>query len=133
VAERISAPRLTPAERCAHAYAEYLRDARDLSSATIGNYVPFIRGFLVTRFGNGPVNLSRLHAGDVVRFVQRQAAQLHRKRAKLMTSALRSFLPYARYRGAVTLDLAAAAPIVANWPMPSIPRAIRADQVRQCL
>ena len=133
VAERISAPRLTPAERCAHACAEYLRDARDLSSATVGNYVPFIRGFLMTRFGDGPVKLSRLHAGDVVRFVQRQAAQLHRKRAKLMTSALRSFLRYARYRGAVTLDLAAAVPIVANWSMPSIPRAIGADQVRQLL
>jgi integrase/recombinase XerD len=38
-----------------------------------------------------------------------------------------------RYRGAVTLDLAAAVPIVANWSMPSIPRAIEADHVRQLL
>jgi hypothetical protein len=33
------------------------------------------------------------------------------KRAKLMTAALRSFLHYARYLGAVTLDLAAAVPM----------------------
>jgi site-specific recombinase XerD len=33
----------------------------------------------------------------------------------------------------VTLDLAAAVPIVANWSMPSIPRAIEVDQVRQLL
>jgi integrase/recombinase XerD len=133
VAERISVPRPTPAARCAHAYAQYLRDARDLANATIVNYVPFIREFLTSRFGDRSVRLSRLHAGDVVRFVQRQAPQLHRKRAKLLTSALRSFLRYARYRGAVTLDLAAAVPIVANWSMPSIPRAIGADQVRQVL
>jgi integrase/recombinase XerD len=133
VAERISAPRLTPAERCAHAYAQYLRDARALASATIGNYVPFIREFLTTRFGVKAVSLSRLNAGDVVRFVQRQAPQLHLKRAKLLTSALRSFLHYARYCGEVTIDLAAAVPIVANWSMPSIPRAIGADQVRQLL
>ena len=133
IAEKISAPRLTPAERRALAYAQYLRDARDLASATIGNYVPFIRGFLTARFGNGPVRLSRLNAGDVVRFVQRQAPQLQLKRAKLLTSALRSFLRYARYRGEVMLDLAAAVPIVANWSMPSIPRAIGADQVRQLL
>ena len=95
--------------------------------------MPFIRGFLTDRFGDGPVTLSRLCAGDVVRFVQRQAPRLHLKRAKLLTSALRSFLRYARYRGEVTLDLAAAVPVVANWSMPSIPRAIGADQVRQLL
>ena len=81
----------------------------------------------------GRVMLSRLSAGDVVRFVQRQAPRLHLKRAKLLTTALRSFLHYARYRGEVTLDLAAAVPVVANWSMPSIPRAIAADQVRQLL
>ncbi len=55
------------------------------------------------------------------------------KRAKLMTSALRSFLKYARYRGEVVLDLAAAVPTVPSWSMSSIPRAISADQVHQLL
>ena len=50
-----------------------------------------------------------------------------------MTSALRSFLQYASYRGKTKLDLAAAVPVVANWSMSSIPRAIPADQVRQLL
>lgn len=77
--------------------------------------------------------LSRLCAGDVVRFVRRQAARLHLKRAKLLTTALRSFLHYARFRGDIALDLAAAIPAVANWSMPSIPRAIPADAVRELL
>lgn len=132
-AEKISARRLTPAERCTQAYAQYLCDARALARATVVNYVPFIRGFLTDRFVDEPVRLSRLSADDVVRYVQRQAPQLHLKRAKLLTSALRSFLRYARYRGEVTLDLAAAVPVVANWSMPAIPRAIGADQVHQLL
>jgi site-specific recombinase XerD len=132
-AEKIAAPRLTPAERCAHAYAQHLHHARALARSTIVNYVPFVRGFLTDCFGHGPVRLARLHASDVVRFVQRQAPQLHLKRAKLLTTALRSFLRYARYRAEVALDLAPAVPIVANWSMPSIPRAIGADQVRQLL
>ena len=132
-AEKIPARRLTAAEHCAQAYSQYLREARALAKATIVNYVPLIRGFLTDRFGDGPVMLSRLSARDVVRFVQRQAPHLHLKRAKLLTTALRSFLRYARYRGDVVLDLAAAVPIVANWSMPSIPRAIAADQVRQLL
>jgi site-specific recombinase XerD len=131
--EPITAGRLTPAERTVHAYAQYLRDARALASATITNYTPFIQGFLTDRFGVGPARLARLTARDVVRFVQRQAPRLHLKRAKLLTSALRSFLQYARYQGAVTLDLAAAVPAVANWSMPAIPRAIGDEQIRQLL
>jgi len=131
--EKIPPRRLTSAERCAQAYERHLREARGLARATIINYVPFIRSFLKDGFDNGPVMLSHLCAGDVVRFVQRQAARLHQKRAKLMTCALRSFLRYVCYRGKTKLDLAAAVPIVANWSMSSIPRAITADQVRQLL
>jgi len=132
-AEKNAALRPTAAEGCAREYAQYLRDARALARATIVNYVSFIRGFLTDRFAAGPVRLARLSASDVVRFVQQQAPQLHLKRAKLLTTALRSFLRYARYRGEVALDLAAAVPIVANWSISSIPRAIGASQVRQLL
>src|SRR5262249_47512374 len=109
------------------------REARGLTEATIHLYLPFIRNFLEDRFGDGAVTLSRLCARDVVRFVQRQAQRLRIKRAKLLTSALRSFLQYARYRGDVKLDLSAAVPTVANWSMSSIPRAISADQVCRLL
>jgi integrase/recombinase XerD len=132
-AEKVPPRRLTPVEQETQKFERYLRDERALARATRVNYVPFIRGFLSDRFGSGLVTLSRLSAGDVVRFVHRQAPRLHLKRAKLLTSALRSFLHYARYRGVITLDLAAAVPPVANWSMTSIPRAIRSDHVRQLL
>src|SRR5580700_3443750 len=131
--EKKAACRPTPAERCAQAFGRYLLEERALAHATIINYVPFIRSFLEDCFGPGRVALSRLCASDVVRFVQRQAPRLHMKRAKLMTTALRSFLNYGRYLGEVSLDLAAAVPIVANWSMTSIPRAISAEHVRQLL
>jgi site-specific recombinase XerD len=131
--KKVSARPLTSAERCAQAYEQHLREARGLARATIINYVPFIRSFLKGRFGGGPATLSHLCARDVVAFVQHQAPRLHPKRAKLLTSALRSFLEYARYRGEVKLDLAAAVPIVPNWSMSSIPRAIGVDAVRQLL
>lgn len=132
-AEEMSIPRLTPAEQCAKGYEQYLRETRALADATVINYMPFIHDFLKGRFGDGSVTLSRLKACDVVGFVQRKAPCLHLKRAKLMTTALRSFLQYVRLCGEVTLDLGAAVPVVANWSMPSIPRAIAPDQVRQLL
>ena len=132
-AEKISAPRLVSAERCARAYEQYLRRDRALAKATIVNYVPFIREFLQHRFGDRAVRLSYLRAADVVRFVQCRAQRLHVKRAKLMTTALRSFFQYARLRGEITLDLTAAVPIVASWSMASIPRAIAPKQTRKLL
>ena len=132
-AEKGSTRPLTPAERCVQAYEQYLREERVLAEATIVNYVPFIRRFLKDCFDAGPVTLSSLRATDVIRFVQRQARQLHLKRAKLLTSALRSFLQYARYRGEIQLDLATVVPSVANWSMPSIPRGIAPDQVSRLL
>jgi site-specific recombinase XerD len=128
-----SALRLTPAERCTQRYEQYLREDRALAKATIINYVPFIGDFLKDRFGDEAVKLSCLRATDVVRFVQRQARHLHVKRAKLMTTALRSFFQYTRLRGDVTLDLAAAVPIVASWSMASIPRAIAPEQTQKLL
>jgi integrase/recombinase XerD len=124
---------LIPAERCAQAYEQYLRRDRALAEATIINYVPFARDFLKDRFGNETVKLACLRAEDVVRFVRRRARHLHVKRAKLMTTALRSFFQYARMKGDVTLDLAAAVPIVASWSMASIPRAIAPEQTRKLL
>ena len=132
-AEKVPARRVPPAQHCAQAYEQHLREARALASATIANYLPYVRSFLEDRFGDRQVTLSRLRACDVVGFVQRQARRLPLRGAKIMTTALRSFLRYARYCGEITLDLDAAVPVVANWSMTSIPRAIAADQVRQLL
>lgn len=132
-AEEVAVYERTPIDRCADAYEVYLREGRALATATIINYVPFVRDFLRHCFGAKPVELSCLSASDVLRFVRHQAPRLHRKRAKLMTTALRSFLHYARYCGEVDVDLAAAVPVVPNWSMNTIPRAIAPDQVRQLL
>lgn len=131
--EKIPPRRLIPTEQVVHTFQRYLQKERMLAEATVVYYVTFVRKFLVDRFGRGPVKLSRLSASDVVRFVQRQAPSLHLKRAKLLTTALRSFLHYARYRGHVTCDLAAAVPTVASWSISSIPRAIPAHAVRRLL
>lgn len=124
---------ITPVERCLHGFERYLRQERALANATISNYVLFIRSFLNDRFRKGSVALEGLCIQDIVSYVQHEAPHLCLKRAKLLTTALRSFLQYARYRGDIRLDLAAAVPPVANWSMTSIPRAILPDQVRQLL
>ncbi len=124
---------VTPVQRLLDEYELYLRQERVLAPPTRVNYLQFNRRFLMDRFGRGRVRLPLLCAADVVWFVQRQAVHLSPKVAKLVTTALRSFLQYARYRGYITIDLAAAVPAVANWSMASIPRSIAPDHVRRVL
>jgi len=123
----------TALQRLIDEYALYLRQERVLAPATLVNYLPFVRCFLMERFDSERLRLSALCAADVVGFVQHQAARLHLKRAKLMTAALRSFLRYARYRGYINTDLAAGVPTVANWSMASIPRSISREHVQRVL
>jgi integrase/recombinase XerD len=125
--------RITPVERYLRKFEHYLRQERTLANVTISYYLPFVRSFLNDRFGDGSVFLRRLSVRDIVRFVQQEVPRMHLKRAKLLTTALRSFLRFARYRGEVKFDLAAAVPTVANWSMTSIPRAIPPAQIDQLL
>lgn len=123
----------TPIGRITEDYTSYLRQQRNLSDATVVGYLPFIRRFLMDRFGQGPIDFSALCAADVIGFISRQAARLIAKRAKTATSALRSFLGYLRYRGEIQCDLAAVVPTVPIWSMTGIPRAIATSDANAAL
>ncbi|TGU46770.1 integrase [bacterium M00.F.Ca.ET.152.01.1.1] len=134
IAEEIEADHNpSPVEQHVQAYERYLHHARALSRQTIINYRPVVRDFLNFRFSDGEVSLAQLRAVDVTDFVRKRVSRLNMRRAKIMTTALRSFLSYVRYRGDITSDLAAAVPIVANWSLSSIPRAIGRDEVTHLL
>jgi integrase/recombinase XerD len=126
-------PVATPADRLQTECRLYLQQERALSFATQNNYLPFVTEFLKEQFFDGPVTLSGLDASDVIGFVQRRAATIQSKRVQLMTTALRSFLRFARYRGDIEKDLAACVPAVANWKLSAIPRAIPSSQVELVL
>ena len=123
----------TPADQLRSEFHLYLQQQRGLARTTQIYYLSFAGEFLTGRFGAGPVDLSCICAADVTGFVQRRAATFHSKRVQLMTTALRSFLRFLRYRGEINSDLAACVPSVANWRRSSIPRAIPPKQVELVL
>jgi len=124
------APRLHVRRKFEH----YLLCERGLAAASIRLYGDAVGRFLEHVFGNGEVRLDEITAADVIRFVQVDAARLqHSKRAKVMTSALRSFLQYGRYLGDIRTDLHSSVPTVANWSMSGIPRSISASQVHRLI
>ena len=124
---------ITPSQHLLEEYDRYLQKERSLSWATRITYRPLVAKFLTGKFDNGPVELSTLRALDVIKFVQRCAKRLGTKRAQLMTSALRSFLQFARYHGDLNVDLTACVPSVAGWTLSGLPKSLPVREVAQVL
>ncbi len=133
VAERENSGRITPVGQCVREFETYLQDQRALVPVTVYQYARCIRLFLTKRFGRRAVKLERLRAADVYEFVRQESLSNPFTHGKRITTSLRSFFQFARYRGAITADLAAAVPKVAGWSMTGIPRAISAGEIRKLL
>ena len=91
-------------------YERFLVNERGVSRATVENYLPIIHTFLAERFATGAVALETLTVRDVNHFIVRQSQRLSRSRAKLLVTALRSFLRHLHQRADIPADLASALP-----------------------
>jgi site-specific recombinase XerD len=116
-----------------HEFSQYLAQERGLSAATLVNYVPVVRRFLSTCFGDESVRLDQLRLHHVTDFVRHQAPAFSPSRVQLIGTALRSFLQFLRQRGDIELDLAAAVPTVADWRLSQVPKFLDSDQVERLL
>lgn len=92
----------------------YLQKERGLSPRTVNMYMPTISSFLREYSSSDLINFSKIHTSDITRFVVKQASTGSRSTAQHMTSVLRVFFRFLRYRGDITSDLAAAVPTVAG-------------------
>lgn len=125
---------VTPTAAFVRRFEVHLHHVRGLSARTVELYAAYARLFLAAQFGSGQVKLRDLSAADVIGFVQHQAQRLSPPRAKLLTTALRSFLGHAQMGGEVDAGLVAAVPAVASWSVkPQLPRAISTEHARAAL
>jgi integrase/recombinase XerD len=114
-------------------YERFLSSQRGLAPATLSGYLPIVRRFLTERFGNKALHLEDLRPRDIHRFILRQVPRGSRNYAKLMVTALRSFLRFLFQRGAIKTDLLAGVPGVANWRLSHLPKSLPPDQVERLL
>jgi integrase/recombinase XerD len=114
-------------------YERFLSSQRGLAPATLSSYLPIVRRFLSERFGNKAVRLEELRPRDLHRFILRQVPRGSRNYAKLMVTALRSFLGFLFQRGAIKTDLPAGVPGVANWRLSHLPKSLPPEQVERLL
>lgn len=114
-------------------FKRYLLQERGLSPATVVNYIPFIRKFLLERFDTDPIRFGELRPADITEFVKNHAYDLSHGRTRLMVTALRVFLRYLRHRKDIIVDLAACVPAVANWQLSTLPKFLQPEQVQDVL
>jgi site-specific recombinase XerD len=120
-------------ERFIDEYRRYLLRERGLAEASLLNYVPFVEQLLSNRFGESDMNVSQLTSTDITKFIQDRAHKLSSGRAKLLVTALRSFLRYLRHQGEISLDLAGCVPPVAVWSLSTVPKFLPAGTVQRVL
>jgi integrase/recombinase XerD len=134
---RIAVPPLqvdpTAAGDLLRAFGGFLRTERGLSVSTLANYLPIARNFVDEQFGGKALHFDDLRAVDIHRFIIRRARAGARSRAKLVVTALRSFLRFLQHRGLLSTDLAAVVPGVASWRLAHLPKALPAEQVELLL
>jgi site-specific recombinase XerD len=119
-----------PVEELLVDYRAYLLGERGLAASTVRYYEADVRRF-VSRRADG--DLSGLTAGEVSRFVVGECAVRSRGSAKMLVTALRSFLRFVFVTGHLDGDLAAAVPSVAGWRDAGLPRALKPQQVQALL
>jgi site-specific recombinase XerD len=130
-AEKLSPP--TAGQIVLQQFQHYLRQERGLSEATVTQYTPIVRRFLAERFPRRVPDLHQISAGDIARFVQRQAERITTKYAPTVVTALRAFFRHLLHRGAVHTNLAACVPTIATWSLSKVPKFLPAAQIQLVL
>jgi site-specific recombinase XerD len=128
-----SSPSVSQRKTVRDDFEQYMLRERGLSTTTLKLYLPYISLFLRWRFGEGAIRLETLVAHDITTFVQRNSRGLGHSSTSHLVTALRAFLRYLRHTGAISIDLAACVPSVANWSLSTLPKCLTSAQVEQIL
>ena len=106
---------------------------RGLQPAVASRYVGLVRPLVAGRAVRESSGLQDLTAGEVSAFVVGRCRQPRHGSAKLMVTALRSFLRFLHVEGVIAAPLADGVPSVAGWKLAGLPRALDDGQVQALL
>jgi len=123
----------TALERLLGCYEQYLLRERGLTANTVRCRQRTAHHFLSAWSQPDRVELARLTAADVTRFVLRECRGCSVGHAKVIVTNLRCLLRFLFLEGHTATSLAAAAPAIAGWRLSGLPRALEPGQVSRLL
>lgn len=124
----------TPVNDLVARFAQFLQRDRGLAPGSVSYCCTGAKGFLIHRFGVGPVNLGVLNAADVIGFVRDRACQVQPRSLKQVITALRALLRYGQFLGEIDTALIDAVPAASAWSTtPPLPKAIAPEHAQRAI
>jgi len=105
-------------------FLDHLRQQRGLAPGTIKNHRIYAGKFLDFRFSDGPVDLLKIEAKDIIAFIRKEAARRTPMSARYVSTILRSFAAYLFSAGIIDKDLSGSVPTVRCSSLSGIPKAL---------
>lgn len=115
-------------------FDHHLLQQRGLSERSVQAYRPFIRDFLAERVAKtGSACPATLYPQDVRNFLLTRICKCPMKSAKLLSTALRSFLRFLFQTGETAVDLTLVVPTVRLWRQATVHSFLVPEEVEQVL
>lgn len=114
-------------------YRRYLEIERGLVAGSSRVYVHWVRPFLEGIAGDDGLDLARVDAAAVRRFVVGFCAGRSRRTTEVLVAALRALLRFLYFEGELSRLLVDAVPSVAVWRLSELPRRLDGEQVQRLL
>jgi len=124
---------LPPLEQWLRDYDAHLEHVAGLALRTRQGYGHLVRRFLTAWCGMEPPDWSALTAAPITTFVRQEAATRRNAGRKQPAVAIRSFLRFLVFRGAIRPGLEAAAPSPPQWKYASLPSRLTPTDVERVL
>jgi site-specific recombinase XerD len=115
------------------AFRRHLQRRQGVGPVTLHNYVRYVRAFLDSIFGDGPVDLAAFGAAHVIGFISAHAQVYRVGTVKQAGTALRSFFRFLRVEGLRADRLEEAVPGVVERRLSGIPRHLDEESFRRLL
>lgn len=128
-----AAPSPAPADVAVQRFREHLRDVRGAKESTCIRYTLHVHTFLIAQFGTGSIDLARMTARDVMRYVEDKAADWRPKTSKLLATSLRGFFQFMQTKGQCDSRLASAVPTIPEWKLACLPKIVSDTDLRALL
>lgn len=124
----------TPADEELIRYDEYMNHVRGLAPKTRSIALRIVGRLLVSRFGDGPIDIATINPDHVRRFFAQQA-KLYSKPANAgsVVATLRGYFRYRASLGDLMHGLIGVLSYPANWQLSSLPQTLTAEEVEQLI
>ncbi|CAM3620809.1 tyrosine-type recombinase/integrase [Halomonas lysinitropha] len=122
-------PPPTAIEASVIAFDAYLRDVCGLAVQTRRGRCREARQFLSDMFGTGPLIVDHIAPSVLIDYVTDRACRARAPAATALVGALRSYLRFLRFDGALVDNLGDAIPSPARWSLAALPSALDDEQL----